>query len=131
MLASPAFIKLSFSEKGKKIWKISHLFWRDWVKTAVLSKQVATLWPSENIWTLYFRSTNFTWNKPIPPTETTGEEDEEVDDSELNLDKVEEEMAADYSDEEEEEILHIDDLQAAMPVFESSSDRYINKTIRF
>ena len=48
-------------------------------------------------------------------TETTGEEDEEVDDSELNLDKVEEEMAADYSDEEEEEILHIDDLQAAMP----------------
>ena len=46
---------------------------------------------------LYFRSTNFTWNKPIPPTETTGEEDEEVDDSELNLDKVEEEMAADYS----------------------------------
>jgi len=61
------------------------------------------------------RSTNFTWNKPIPPTETTGEEDEEVDDSELNLDKVEEEMAADYSDEEEEEILHIDDLQAAMP----------------
>ena len=64
---------------------------------------------------LFFRSTNFTWNKPIPPTETTGEEDEEVDDSELNLDKVEEEMAADYSDEEEEEILHIDDLQAAMP----------------
>ena len=60
-------------------------------------------------------STNFTWSKPIPPTETTGEEDEEVDDSELNLDKVEEEMAADYSDEEEEEILHIDDLQAALP----------------
>ena len=73
------------------------------------------LWPSHNVLTLYFRSTNFTWNKPIPPTETTGEEDEEVDDSELNLDKVEEEMAADYSDEEEEEILHIDDLQAAMP----------------
>ena len=73
------------------------------------------MWPSHNVLTLYFRSTNFTWNKPIPPTETTGEEDEEVDDSELNLDKVEEEMAADYSDEEEEEILHIDDLQAAMP----------------
>ena len=29
--------------------------------------------------------------------------------------KVEEEMAADYSDEEEEEILHIDDLQAVLP----------------
>ena len=70
---------------------------------------------TNRLFVLYFRSTNFTWNKPIPPTETTGEEDEEVDDSELNLDKVEEEMAADYSDEEEEEILHIDDLQAAMP----------------
>ena len=38
-----------------------------------------------------------------------------MDDSELNLDKVEEEMAADYSDEEEDEILHIDDLQAVLP----------------
>lgn len=61
------------------------------------------------------RATNFTWGKPIPPTETTGEDDEEVDDAELNLDKVEEEMAADYSDEEEEEILHIDDLQSVLP----------------
>ena len=34
-----------------------------------------------------------------------------MDDAELNLDKVEEEMAADYSEEEEEEILHIDALQ--------------------
>ena len=39
------------------------------------------------------------------------EDDEELDDAELNLDKVEEEMAADYSEEEEEEILHIDALQ--------------------
>ena len=60
------------------------------------------------------RSTNFSWGKPIPPNETAGEEEEEVDDSELNLDKVEEEMAADYSDEEEEEILHIDDLQVEL-----------------
>ena len=43
-----------------------------------------------------------------------------MDESELNLDKVEEEMAADYSDEEEDEILHIDDLQlAAVPGAES------------
>ena len=32
------------------------------------------------------------------------------DEAELNLDKVEEEMAADYSEEEEDDILHIDDL---------------------
>ena len=56
------------------------------------------------------RNTHFTWGKPIPPTESTVEDDEELDDAELNLDKVEEEMAADYS-EEEEEILHIDALQ--------------------
>ena len=56
------------------------------------------------------RSTHFTWGKPIPPTESTVEDDEELDDAELNLDKVEEEMAADYSEEEEEEILHIDAL---------------------
>ena len=57
------------------------------------------------------RNTHFTWGKPIPPTESTVEDDEELDDAELNLDKVEEEMAADYSEEEEEEILHIDALQ--------------------
>ena len=51
----------------------------------------------------------------MPPTETAAEDDEEVDEAELNLDKVEEEMAADYSDEEEDEILHIDDLQAILP----------------
>jgi estrogen-related receptor beta like 1 len=61
------------------------------------------------------RSTSFTWGKPIPPTEAPGEDDEVEDDSELNLDKVEEEMAAEYSDEEEDEILHIDDLQATIP----------------
>ena len=69
---------------------------------------------SQPIFTLnnaFYRATNFTWSKPIPPTETTNDDEEEVDDAELNLDKVEEEMAADYSDEEEDEILHIDDLQ--------------------
>ena len=40
------------------------------------------------------RNTHFTWGKPIPPTESTMEDDEELDDAELNLDKVEEEMAA-------------------------------------
>lgn len=35
------------------------------------------------------RSTHFSWGKPIPPTENAAEDDEEVDDSELNLDKVE------------------------------------------
>lgn len=33
------------------------------------------------------------------------------DESELLLEKVEEEMAAEISDEEEEDLLHIDDLQ--------------------
>ena len=35
------------------------------------------------------RSTHFSWGKPIPPTENATEDDEEIDDSELNLDKVE------------------------------------------
>ena len=34
-------VKSSFSEKATKIWKkISHLFWRYWLKTAVLSIQM-------------------------------------------------------------------------------------------
>ena len=33
----------------------------------------------------------------------------------LHILKVEEDMAAEYSEEEEEEILHIDDLQAVLP----------------
>ena len=63
------------------------------------------------------RSTHFTWGKPIPPTESSMEDDEELDDAELNLDKVEEEMAADYSEEEEEEILHIDALHVRAGLF--------------
>ena len=37
------------------------------------------------------------------------EEDEVEEDAEVNLEKVEEEMAAEYSEEEEDEILHIDE----------------------
>ena len=56
------------------------------------------------------RAGQFAWNTPIAPDEE-GQEDEEIEeDAEVNLDKVEEDMAADYSEEEEEDILHIDDL---------------------
>ena len=34
------------------------------------------------------------------------------EDAEVNLDRVEEEMAGEYSDEEEDDILHIDDYAA-------------------
>ena len=51
-------IKVQLFWKGHKhLKKISHLFWRYWVKTTVLSKQVGDffqiLWPSHNIWTLF------------------------------------------------------------------------------
>ena len=63
------------------------------------------------------RSAQFAWNTPVPPDEE-GQEDEEIeDDAEVNLDKVEEDMAAEYSEEEEGDILHIDDL-ANYPVKE-------------
>lgn len=61
------------------------------------------------------RAQNFQWGRPTPPTESLDDDDEVEDDAELNLDKVEEEMAADYSDEEEDEILHIDDLKSVLP----------------
>ncbi len=64
---------------------------------------------------LLYRAVHFTWGRPEPPTETNMEDDELEDDAELNLEKVEEEMAAEYSEEEEDEILHIDDLQAVLP----------------
>ena len=50
----------------------------------------------------------------MPPTEVAEDDEEDIDEAELNLDKVEEEMAADYSDEEEDEILHIDEFSAIM-----------------
>ena len=59
------------------------------------------------------RAVNFTWGRPMPTQENL-EDDEPEDDAELNLDKVEEEMAAEYSEEEEDEILHIDEFSAIM-----------------
>ena len=50
----------------------------------------------------------------MPPQELIEDDEEDIDEAELNLDKVEEEMAADYSDEEEDEILHIDEFSAIM-----------------
>ena len=44
------------------------------------------------------------------PEEDAREDEEMEEDAEVNLDKVEEEMAAEYSDEEEGDILHIDDF---------------------
>ena len=46
----------------------------------------------------------------MPPQELVEDDEEDIDEAELNLDKVEEEMAADYSDEEEDEIMHIDEF---------------------
>ncbi|XP_014485852.1 PREDICTED: intraflagellar transport protein 57 homolog [Dinoponera quadriceps] len=53
---------------------------------------------------------NFKWNKAnIPPDEPTPEPDIEDDDAELILEKVEEEMMAEY-DDEDQDVLHIDDI---------------------
>ena len=52
-----------------------------------------------------------TMGRPEPFVEVEQEDDEVEDESELILEKVEEEMAAEISDEEEENLLHIDDLQ--------------------
>ncbi|XP_068236735.1 intraflagellar transport protein 57 homolog [Palaemon carinicauda] len=61
------------------------------------------------------KASMFAWRKPVYPAEDTGGEDGDVEDeAELTLDKVEEEMMAEYDDDEEEEeenILHIDDLK--------------------
>ena len=55
------------------------------------------------------RASQFQWFKPSGIPEEGGDDEEDVEDeAELNLDKVEEEMAAEYSDEEDEDdILHI------------------------
>ena len=56
------------------------------------------------------RYNQFKWCTPIPPS-TQGFDDQEIeDDDEINLEKVEEEMADVYSEEDEADILHIDDL---------------------
>ena len=55
------------------------------------------------------RATRFTWSQPVPPEEESREDEEMAEEAEVFLDRVEEEMAGEYSDEEEEDILHIDD----------------------
>ena len=49
--------------------------------------------------------------RPKPPPELDTEEIPIEDDSELLLEKIEEEMAAEDSEEDEDNLLHIDDLQ--------------------
>jgi hypothetical protein len=51
------------------------------------------------------------FGRPELVVEVEEEDDEMEDESELLLEKVEEEMAAEVSDEEDENLLHIDDLQ--------------------
>nr|XP_031845640.1 intraflagellar transport protein 57 homolog [Nomia melanderi] len=52
----------------------------------------------------------FQWKKiEIPPDEPNNEPEIEDDDAELILEKVEEEMMAEY-DDEEEDVLHVDDI---------------------
>ena len=55
------------------------------------------------------RATQFTWSQPQAPEEESREDEEMEEEAEVFLDRVEEEMAGEYSDEEEEDILHIDD----------------------
>ncbi|MPC36266.1 Intraflagellar transport protein 57 [Portunus trituberculatus] len=61
------------------------------------------------------KNSNFVWKKPTYPVEDAGGDGGEVEDeSELTLDKVEEEMMAEYEEQEEEEeenILHMNDLK--------------------
>ena len=56
------------------------------------------------------KSVKFIWNTPIPPREEEAEDEEIEDDAEVDIDKVEEDMAGVYSEEEEGDILHIDDI---------------------
>ncbi|XP_015602420.1 intraflagellar transport protein 57 homolog [Cephus cinctus] len=53
----------------------------------------------------------FKWKKiEIPPDDPTPEPEIEDDDAELILEKVEEEMMAEYEEEDEEDVLHVDDI---------------------
>lgn len=59
------------------------------------------------------QATNFKWKKVnIPPDEPTPEPEIEDDDAELILEKLDEEINADFEDEEEEDedIVHVDDI---------------------
>ena len=54
------------------------------------------------------RSCGWQWRRPIPPDTAGQQEPEEVEDEdEIILERLEEEMAEDYSDEDEADILHI------------------------
>ncbi|XP_012253436.2 intraflagellar transport protein 57 homolog [Athalia rosae] len=54
---------------------------------------------------------NFKWKKvEIPPDDPTPEPEIEDDDAELILEKVEEEMLAEYEEEDEDDVLHVDDI---------------------
>ncbi|CAL7934543.1 unnamed protein product [Xylocopa violacea] len=56
------------------------------------------------------KAQKFQWKKvEVPPDEPSNEPDIEDDDAELILEKVEEEMMAEY-DEDDEDILHVDDI---------------------
>lgn len=73
----------------------------------------------------------FKWNKVnILPDEPTPEPDIEDDDAELILEKVEEEMMAEY-DDDEQDVLHIDDITKfysetiVRKIFYSQREKYI------
>ena len=57
------------------------------------------------------KSTNFEWQTPIAPVED-GNDDEDIyeEDAEVDIDRVEEDMAGVYSEEEEEDVMHIDEI---------------------
>ena len=66
----------------------------------------------------------FEWCAPVPPREQE-EDDDEIDDdeAEVDIDRVEEDMAGDYSEEEEEDIVHINDVMGGQEKVMSESSR--------
>ncbi|CAH0560872.1 unnamed protein product [Brassicogethes aeneus] len=68
----------------------------------------------DNLATSALKKENFKWDKPKEPEEKEDELDVMEDESEINLDRVEEEMIAAYSDDSDEEnIFRLDDLRPA------------------
>uniref|UniRef100_A0A8C5LS99 Intraflagellar transport protein 57 homolog n=1 Tax=Leptobrachium leishanense TaxID=445787 RepID=A0A8C5LS99_9ANUR len=58
------------------------------------------------------KTTGFTWKRPIYPSEEQGEETILEDDAELTLDKIEDEVAEDDSDNEEDHFIDLNILKA-------------------
>jgi len=58
------------------------------------------------------KAAQFHWSSPIPPSDDLPQDEEMEDDAELLLERVEEEMAEEYSEEEDGDVLHIDELGA-------------------